>query len=178
MLKLMLSGSRLLQIRSRLDFAVGTRGWCYLAENDGLIGKDQFDKLGRLLGDWRKSGKLPLDFCSPDEKRAPVNLEDLDDDDPLGYATSYTSSVETCWEWYGPVAWDFQQNYIEMAVEKNDLRTLFEKVCAEYHVPIWNAGGWSDINSLADVMKRFMKQTKRDGIACCSTAVTSIRPDS
>jgi hypothetical protein len=122
-----------------------------------MISKDQFDKLERLLGDWRKSGKLPLDFCAIDEKRAAVNLEDLDEDDPLGYATSYTSVVETCWARYEPVSlWDFQQNYIEMADEKNDLRTLFEKVCAEYHVPIWNAGGWSDINSRADTMKRFM----------------------
>jgi hypothetical protein len=42
-----------------------------------------------------------------------------------------------------------------MAVEKSDLRTLFEPICAEFHIPTWNAGGWSDINSRADMMRRF-----------------------
>ena len=47
----------------------GPRGWCYLLENEGLIGKDEFDKMETLIGDWRKSGQLPLDFCADDEKR-------------------------------------------------------------------------------------------------------------
>ena len=152
---------QLLEIQSRLDFEVGTRGWCYLLENEGAIGKDEFDRMETLIGDWRKSGKLPLDFCANDEKRAPVNLEDLDAKDPEIYARSYALTVATCWERYEPISfWDFQSRYIEMAVEKNDLRTLFQDVCAEYHVPVWNAGGWSDINSRADLMKRFRNHTR------------------
>ena len=77
---------QLLEIRSRLDFEVGTRGWCYLLENEGVIGKDEFDRMETLIGDWRKSGQLPLDFCANDEKRAPVNLEDLDIQSPEVYA--------------------------------------------------------------------------------------------
>ena len=157
---------RLLQIRSRLDFQVGTRGWCYLLENEGLTGKDEFNQMERLIGDWRKSGKLPLNFCADDDKRAPVNLEDLDFDDPETYARERASSVAACWRWYEPVSfWDHQANYIEMAVEKSDLRTLFENVCSKYHVPIWNAGGWSDINSRAHLMQRF-RQHDADGRHC------------
>jgi hypothetical protein len=121
-----------------------------------MIGKGDFKRLESLLGDWRKSGLLPLDFCSNDEKRAPVNLEDLDSGNPSLYAKSHVRVAATCWERYEPISlWSFQPCYVEMAVEKSDLRTLFEAVCAEYHVPIWNAGGWSDINSRADLMNRF-----------------------
>jgi len=149
---------RLLEIRSRLDFTPCTRGWCYLAENDGLITKGEFKKLQGLLGDWRKSGRLPLDFCASDEKRAPVNLEDLDLDDPATYAESFVKVAAECHKHYEPISlWSFQPFYIEMAVEKSDLRTLFGPVCAEYHVPVWNASGWSDINSRADLMKRFQE---------------------
>jgi hypothetical protein len=149
---------RLKEIRSRLDFSPGTRGWCYLAENEGMIGKTEFGRLEGLLGDWRKSGRLPLDFCGNDEKRAAVNLERIDANDPLKYARIYVEIAAQCWKDYEPVSlWEFQPVYIELAVEKSDLRTLFEKICAEYHVPIWNAGGWSDINSRADLMRRFQK---------------------
>ena len=41
------------------------------------------------------------------------------------------------------------------AVEKLDLRNLFEVVCAEFYVPITNFKGWSDLNSRAAMMKRF-----------------------
>jgi len=30
---------RILQIRSRLDFEVGTRGWCYLLEGERVVDK-------------------------------------------------------------------------------------------------------------------------------------------
>ena len=111
-----------------------------------------------MTGDWRKSGQLPLDFCADDEKRAPANLEDLDTEDPEIHARAYARTAMNCWKSYEPISfWDFQQNYIEMAVEKNDLRTLFQDVCAEYHVPVWNAGGWGDINCRAHVMERFQE---------------------
>jgi hypothetical protein len=147
---------RLLEIRSRLDFTPGTRGWCYILENEGLITKGEFKRMEGFLGDWRKDGLLPLDFCSDDDKRAASNLESLDSSDPVAYARAYASHAASCWQTYEPVSfWKFQPCYIEMAVEKVDLRVLFEPVCAEYHVPIWNAGGWSDINSRARVMERF-----------------------
>ena len=44
---------------------------------------------------------------------------------------------------------------MEVAVEKLDLRNLFEPVCAELHVPITNFKGWSDLNSRAAMIQRF-----------------------
>ena len=39
---------------------------------------------------------------------------------------------------YRPVFWDDQKVYVEVAVEKLDLRNLFESACAEFYVPISN----------------------------------------
>jgi hypothetical protein len=164
--------AKLKEIWSRLDFTPGTRGWCYLAENSGMITKGDFDRLEKLLGDWRKDGRLPLDFCACDEKRAAQNLEHLDEETPKEYAQVYVDMALECWQGYEPISfWAFQRCYIEMAVEKIDLRVLFEKICAEYHIPIWNAGGWSDINSRADLMKRFQEHDEAGRLCvllyCC-----------
>jgi len=51
--------------------------------------------------------------------------------------------------------WDDQKVYVEVAVEKLDLRNLFESVCAEFRVGIANLKGWSDINARAAMMDRF-----------------------
>jgi hypothetical protein len=42
-----------------------------------------------------------------------------------------------------------------VAVEKLDLRNLFEPVCREFCVPITNFKGWSDLHSRAAMMNRF-----------------------
>jgi hypothetical protein len=44
--------SHIIELQSRLDFRVNSRGWCYLLENDNAQ---------KLVNDCRKSGDLPLD---------------------------------------------------------------------------------------------------------------------
>jgi hypothetical protein len=59
-------------------------------------------------------------------------------------------------ETYTPISfWHSLDVYIEMAVEKLDLRNLFESVCEELHVPLTNIKGWSDLNSRAAMMRHF-----------------------
>lgn len=45
------------------DFAVSSRGWCYLLEEHGLF-KDDFDTAQELINACRKNGRLPLDICA------------------------------------------------------------------------------------------------------------------
>ena len=42
-------------------------------------------------------------------------------------------------------------------VEKIDLKSLFGPVCARFNIPITNAGGWTDLNSRAAMMRRFKR---------------------
>jgi hypothetical protein len=146
----------MLEIQSRLDFKLGARGWCYMLENDRFISKGAFDRVERLIVDWRKDGVLPIDFCASDEAREAENIEQLSIADPKRFAEIYAKIVTECWQNYQPISfWDFQPSYIEMMVEKIDLRELFKKICAEYHVPIWNTRGWGDVNSRSQSIRRF-----------------------
>jgi hypothetical protein len=61
--------------------------------------------------------------------------------------------------------WDYQDCYIEILVEKIDLKSPFEPVCADYSIAIANARGWSDINSRARLMARF-KEWEDKGKQC------------
>jgi hypothetical protein len=148
--------SLILQINSTMDFTVGSRGWCYILERHGLR-KGEFGAAERLITDCRKSGALPLDICADDESRKVVGLQLLDDPDPEREAASWidyiTNDVHKA---YVPISfWDDQKSYVEVAVEKLDLRNLFEPPCAEFHVPIQNFKGWSDLNARAAMMRRF-----------------------
>jgi hypothetical protein len=145
----------ILEIQSRLDFKVSSRGWCYILENDGSITKGEFDRAQQLINDCRKAGLLPLNICA-EEKDATANLEALDHTTPSEQARGIVASVRHMHRYYTPLSfWEDQPYYLEMLVEKVDLKTLFEPVCKEFHFPIANAGGWADINSRAAVMRRF-----------------------
>lgn len=52
-----------------------------------------------------------------------------------------------------------------MLVEKIDLKTLFEPICREYHIPIANAKGWSSILQRAEYARRF-KEAEEKGLQC------------
>jgi hypothetical protein len=144
------------QIQSRLDFRVSSRGWCYLLEPYGL-GKGDFDKAQRVINDARKSGDLPLDICAEDSDTT-ANLEEIDEASPDDYGQEIVNSTFAAHQWYRPFSfWRDQDFYLQMLVEKIDLLSLFEGVCAEFHVPIANAHGWSNLNRRVEFMLRFKK---------------------
>lgn len=155
----------ILEINSRLDFRVSSRGWCYILEEHGL-GKGHFDAAQKLINDCRKTGLLPIDICAEDESRLPNFYESIDDDTPEGIADRLENYVNNAHRHYTPVSfWDYQSHYVEMMVEKIDLKTLFSPVCGNYRVPIANARGWSDINGRARLMQRF-KEWEDKGNQC------------
>lgn len=146
---------QIIQINSTLDFKVSSRGWCYILEEHGLE-KGDFDVTQRLINDCRKSGDLPLDICAEDEARLADNLERLDVDDPLQESTRAIEFIQEWHETYNPISfWGCQDYYVEMVVEKIDLKSLFSPICEEFHVPCTNSRGWSDINSRARMAERF-----------------------
>jgi hypothetical protein len=153
------------QIASTLDFKVSSRGWCYILEEHGL-GKGDFDEAQTRINECRKSGLLPLDICAEDNNRQAAHLDDLDSDDPDDYAADIVSRVQYQHIFYTPISfWRDLPVYIEMQVEKIDLRSLFGPVCSQFHVPLTNARGWSDLNSRAAIMRRF-KYWERRGKQC------------
>jgi hypothetical protein len=144
------------QIQSSMDFAIGSRGWCYVLERHG-VRKGDFAAAQRLITECRKSGDLPLDICAEDSSRETIGLEEINVNDVDSEVDSWIDHLlDFAHEDYTPISfWDDLPVYIEVAVEKLDLRNLFEPVCAEFHVPITNFKGWSDLNSRAAMMRRF-----------------------
>jgi hypothetical protein len=150
--------ARILEIRARLDFEVGSRGWGYLLEGDGLITKGELDEAERLITRCRKDGSLPLDICSEDGKRAVEGIERLHDRDVEGEASSILKYIGDAHLYYTPFSfWDDLAVYLEVAAEKSDLKSLFSRVTQEFHVPIQNIGGWADLNVRAGMMRRFQQ---------------------
>jgi hypothetical protein len=149
----------ILKIRSTMDFDVGSRGWCYILEQHGLA-KGDFDAAQALITDCRRTGDLPLDICAEDDSRETVGLQSLDDSDVESEAQGWVEYLRNrAHGTYTPFAfWDDRDVYIEIGVEKLDLRNLFRPVCAEFFVGITNFKGWSDLNSRAAMMRRFATQ--------------------
>ena len=136
-----------------------------MLEEHGLK-KGDFDAAQTLINDCRKSGMLPLDICVEDGKRQAENLERLDDSSVDDEADAIVSSVAGRHRHYTPVSfWEDQPVYIECLVEKIDLKSLFGPVCADFNIPITNAGGWTDLNCRAAMMRRF-KHWEAKGRQC------------
>jgi hypothetical protein len=167
----------MLEIYSDMDFRVGVRGWCYLLEKHGLL-KGDFSDAERLITSLRKSGDLPLDICAEDDSRETILLENIDsEDDPVQEAENWINwLLQSAHTTYVPTSfWDDLNVYIEVGVEKLDLRNLFRPVCSELHVPITNFKGWYDVNCRAAMMRRF-KEHEANGQHCILLLCTDHDP--
>ena len=146
----------IIEINSTLDFKVSARGWCYILEEHELE-KGAFDVAEGRINECRKGGYLPLDICSEDDGRAADHLEKIDDETPAEFAKSWVDYVrDDAHEQYTPISfWDELPVYLQMTVEKIDLKSLFSANCKTYHLPLINISGWNDINSRVKMMRRF-----------------------
>ena len=121
---------KILEVRSGLDFEVGSRGWAYILEGERFIDKDEIDAAQDLINDCRKSGDLPLDICAEDNKRAAENVEEIDPD-PKEMAADIFHYIQTAQLHYTPFSfWDDLDTYVQMATEKSNTKNLFAKPCA------------------------------------------------
>jgi hypothetical protein len=153
---------RIVEINSTLDFQVSSRGWCYLLEQERAVDKGDFDKAERLINDCRKDGSLPLGICAVDDKRTADGHEELDDPDVETAAEQIVTYAERAHRYYTPCSfWDGLPIYVEVVVEKIDLKNLFAPVCEPYRMRRANAGGWADINGRAALMQRFAEAVDR-----------------
>lgn len=144
----------ILQIAEQQEFKVSTRGWCYGLEEYGLS-KGDFDEAEKLINDCRKSGELPLNICAEDEAREAKGVEQVDHETPEEFADSWVFTLQVAHQNYLPTSfWENQEHYVELVVEKIDLRSLFEPVVTRYSIPITNMGGWCYINARANMLRR------------------------
>ena len=108
-----------------------------------------------LIIECRKKGLLPLNFVGEDAPRASINVEKLDAADPEDEAKRWVNYVDKAHTHYDPLSlWEFQDNYVEMLVEKVGLKNLFAPVCERYHVALGNTRGCWSISMRVDLLLR------------------------
>lgn len=155
----------LMSMQSSIDFKVSSRGWCYLMEQAGYIDKSQFEKIDSAINRARKEGMIPVDFVAEEAARQFSNVEEPSTgkvDDTIKWLLNRVLKGS---EYYTPQWWIGEKYYIQMLVEKIDLKTLFEPVCKQFHIPIANAKGWSSILQRAEYARRF-KEAESKGLIC------------
>ncbi len=162
---LQIFADQLKELQRKIGFKVSSRGWCYQLESENVINKSQFDKVETLINKCRRSGLLPIDFVAEEEGRqfsclsTPTNLT------PKEYLKDYIEAPLFCSDWYTPDWHEGEEYYIQMIVEKIDLKTLFEPVCEKYHIPIATSKGWSSMLQRAQYARRY-KKAEDKGMRC------------
>jgi hypothetical protein len=155
----------LLDLQHKIGFKISSRGWCYIMENARYINKNQFNKVEAAINNCRRDGYLPVDFVAEEDARAFSGVESKSKGTVKDTLKWMLSDVLNGSHYYTPDWWEGEEVYIQMVVEKIDLKTLFQPVCEEYHIAIANSKGWSSILQRAEYAKRF-KDAENKGLEC------------
>jgi hypothetical protein len=159
----------------KMDETIGmkmsARGWAYALEGMdipffGMVNKGHFDVIENIINKCRKKGLLPVDFVAVEEARKFSGIEIPNTNQPIEEMQEWIEYLLTTKTFgYTPDWWDGEKYYIQMVVEKIDLKTLFEPICKKYHIPIATSKGWSSIIQRAEYALRFKEAEKR-GLIC------------
>lgn len=153
------------EISEEIGFKVSSRGWGYILEQRGVINKDQFDKVEGIINRCRKEGCLPVDFVGEESARSFQEIHTPTTGSLQNHVKEWLEAAINCDQYFIPDWWDGEKYYIQMVVEKIDLVTLFQPICAKYHIPIANSKGWSSILQRAEYCRRF-KEAEQRGLKC------------
>ncbi len=154
-------------VQDTLDFNMSARGWCYVLEPYGL-NKSDFDWAGDQINAARLKGFLRPGFIL---EEAGHEVDEAFDDDVLpdeyvndGYEAYQEAEVtfRSSWAVYDEVSfWEDKDYYLQLLVEKSDLKSLFQKVCNKYHISIANSRGWGSIEQRAVMAKKFKEMEEQ-----------------
>lgn len=153
------------RISNQIGFKQSARGWCYQLEGLGLITKAEFSIVQTNINNLRKSGVLPYDFVAEEEGRQFAGVEWPTEGSTSSHLKDYLESALVCEGTYTPNWWDDEEYYIQMVVEKIDLKNLFKPICERYHIPIASSKGWQSILMRAHYANRF-KYHEGEGRKC------------
>lgn len=170
----------LLEVSKSITIKASARGWGYLLEGETLNGmtftKADIDRIERDVINCMKVGLIPVDFVAEEEARGFEGVETPDTDTPGEFFGTFLKAVMDCEDFYTPDWWKGESYYIQMVVEKIDLKTLFAPVCREYHIPIATSKGWASVRQRAIYARRF-KLAESKGLKCVLLYCGDFDPD-
>lgn len=153
---------KLWSVSESIGFKLSARGWCYQLEGFGEITKANFDQVEGLVNRCRTRGYLPIDFTAEEEGRKFSGVEEPEEISPIGFLKEHLQATLQCENWYTPDWWDGETYYIQMVVEKVDLKTLFSPICERFHIPIATSKGWGSMLQRAEYARRFKEAEDKD----------------
>ncbi len=163
-------------LRNRIGFSVSARGWCYLMEQEGYVNKSQFDKVENAINTCRKEGILPVNFVAEEDARAFAGVETPSGETIKELLARMLDDVLHGYRHYSPDWMEGEHYYIQVLVEKIDLKTLYTPVCRDYRVPIANGKGWQSVLQRAEYARRF-QEAERQGLKCVLLYAGDFDPD-
>jgi len=151
------------EIDSGIDFKMSARGWGYYLEGANVIDKSELDEAQHAVNVCRDSSRVPVDFTASDDARAFEHGESVNFGDAESYGRAYLSELQSA-AGLDVSFWEEQGCYIQVLVEKVDLRELFAPVCAEYNIPIATSKGWPSKLQRAKMIARFAQWEQKGKI--------------
>jgi len=149
------------EIQGRIDFHISARGWCYAMEPFGLK-KSDFDDGEQFIKECRIHGFLKPGFILEEEGhkvvQQPDESESAEDFVEGQYDMWQTAGdyFKSSWHLYDGISfWEAQDCYIQLLVEKVDLKSLFMGICNKYKIPIANLRGSGSIEQKAVMARNF-----------------------
>ncbi len=166
-------------LQANIDFNMSVRGWCYVLEPYGLS-KADFDWMQGQFNYMRRIGLIEPKFILEEEGHKVEAREDWDwspqeyVDDEFSTWKTAKETFENCADSYGSGRtsfWDNKKYFIQLLVEKSDLKSLFRDMCNKYKIPIANMRGWGSMEQKAEMARRFQEHEEEGRmpilLACC-----------
>ncbi len=163
-------------LQAKIGFRVSARGWCYAMEQAGYVNKSQFNKVEEAINNCRKEGILPVDFVAEEDARAFAGVETPSGETIKGLLRRMLEDVLHGYNHFSPDWMEGEEYYIQVLVEKVDLKTMFTPVCKDYRMPIANAKGWSSVLQRAEYARRF-QEAETQGLKCVLLYCGDLDPD-
>lgn len=162
--------SYLKRLSDKYGFKISARGWAYALETERIINKDQFNKVESAINRCRKEGLIPIDFVAEDSGRMFENVLTPNCKRPYGLTIDDTvkwmlENVQNGHINFEPDWWENEDYYIQVVVEKVDLKTLFLPVCKKFKLPIATSKGWASMLQRAEYARRY-KEAEDEGLQC------------
>ena len=76
-------------------------------------------------------------------------------EDRTAYTSNLPISIDECMSYYYPEAWEDQDNYIEVIVEKDAMSRIFTGFLRKYYVPINFTKGYLSTSQAMEIAERF-----------------------
>ena len=149
------------EAQREIDFSMSARGWCYIMEQFGLE-KGDFETGQLWINQCRLYGLLEPGFILEEEGHAVEGQNDKSQSVEAFVKDQYEmwqtagDYFKDSWCRYDGISfWEAQDCYIQLLVEKSDLKSLFRGICGQYRIPVANLRGWGSMEQKAVMAENF-----------------------